>query len=199
MSNNFRCKRCGFPVTHFLADDGDPPHLGALVCEAFPSCRPTLRARVAAFHMKYGHPIASTPHVPDEAQVRFCLKLIAEEFFELLHAAGVGPGEMYSEDETAHDVVVAAIERLDTERINSPNPLVLPFNLPAFVDALGDLDYVIEGSRLVFGVDGEPIAAEIHRANMDKDPNGPDGKPVKPPGWKSPDIEGEIKKQGWKP
>lgn len=177
---------------------------------------PSRRARVIAFHMKYGHPVNTTPAVPSEEQVRFRLKLIAEEFFELLEAAGMIGG--------------AARDRVH-EYIDD----ALPFkglNLPEFIDALADLDHVIEGTRLVFGVDGEPIAAEVHRANMNKKalyectdcgnqkvvhPGGaeeeqcmgcgsddgehhyPPDKPVKPPGWKPPDIAGELKKQGWKP
>jgi predicted HAD superfamily Cof-like phosphohydrolase len=69
-------------------------------------------------------------------------------------------------------------------------------DLPDFVDALGDIDYVIEGTRSVFGVDGAPIAAEIHRANMSKEPNGW-GKPAKPANWTPPDIEWELRRQGW--
>ena len=43
---------------------------------------------------------------------------------------------------------------------------------------------------------------EVHRANMAK-AGGPrrheDGKLLKPVGWSPPDIEGELKKQGWSP
>ena len=71
--------------------------------------------------------------------------------------------------------------------------------LPEFIDATHDLDYVVEGTRLECGVDGAPIAAEVHRANMAK-AHGPmreDGKRLKPEGWTPPDIEGELVKQGW--
>jgi predicted HAD superfamily Cof-like phosphohydrolase len=63
---------------------------------------------------------------------------------------------------------------------------------------MADLDYVVEGTRLEFGIDGEPIAAEVHRANMAKTegPVAPDGKRLKPPGWTPPDIAGVLRKQG---
>ena len=70
-------------------------------------------------------------------------------------------------------------------------------NYPELFDGLGDLEYVTTGTRVECGIDGEPIAAEIHRSNMQKVPNGT-SEPGKPPGWKPPDIEGEMKKQGWK-
>lgn len=137
-----------------------------------------MRSQVAEFHLKFGHPVATTPHVPDAAAVRFRLALIAEEFVELLEAAHGG----------RLSIVRYALE-------NTCRTLPLNVDLPAFVDALGDLDYVIEGTRLVFGVDGDPIAAEIHRANMNKVANGTH-KPTKPIDWSPPDIEGELIKQG---
>ena len=47
----------------------------------------------------------------------------------------------------------------------------------------------------------DPVADEIQRTNMAKvgGPVREDGKRLKPPGWQPPDIEGELKKQGWQP
>lgn len=33
---------------------------------------------------------------------------------------------------------------------------------------------------------------------MAKDPNGPDGKPVKPLGWTAPDMVAVLRAQGWR-
>jgi predicted HAD superfamily Cof-like phosphohydrolase len=73
------------------------------------------------------------------------------------------------------------------------------FDLPAFADALADIDYVVEGARLEFGINGSPIADEVHRANMAKlgGPKRADGKHMKPEGWTPPDVAGELVKQGW--
>ncbi len=61
---------------------------------------------------------------------------------------------------------------------------------------------MVEGGRLVFGVDGEPIADEIQRSNMDKFRDGikrrADGKILKPEGWTAPDIKTILANQGWK-
>ena len=51
----------------------------------------------------------------------------------------------------------------------------IDINIEKFVDSLGDIDYVNEGARLEFGVNGEGIAAEIQAANMRKI-----GGPVRP-------------------
>jgi predicted HAD superfamily Cof-like phosphohydrolase len=71
-------------------------------------------------------------------------------------------------------------------------------DMPAFADACADIDYVVEGARIAFGIRGEPIADAVHDANMTK-LLGPivNGKKLKPAGWKAPDIEGLLREQGW--
>ncbi len=166
----------------------------------------SLARQVRAFHLKFGHPVATTPAVPEEAQVRFRLKLIAEEFFELVDAAlavadGADVGArlfVYPKDfKRAREEVAHLIENANVQ-----------VDLPEFADALADLDYVVEGTRAVFGIHGAPIAAEVHRANMDKDAvqvaeadsakRGERIKPVKPAGWRAPDVEGVLREQGWR-
>lgn len=151
------------------------------------------RKMVSAFHLKFNQPIADSPCVPDDKVVRLRLRLITEEFFELLSSC-VMPSL-----ENTHSVpggpLIAAWN--DIEHAISHHEISV--NLPEFVDALGDLDYVIEGTRLAFGVDGAPIAMEIQRANMSKEGGGEraDGKIQKPPGWTPPDIARELRLQGW--
>lgn len=148
-----------------------------------------LRYQVHEFHEAMGQPVLHTPQVPSEERVRLRLRLIAEEFFELLAASVVDHKDNIAD---AHDLVLRRI---------SPfySPSEIKVNLPEFIDALADLDYVIEGTRLEFGVDGWPIAQEVHRANMAKVGGAVDehGKITKPEGWEPPDIAGELRKQGW--
>ena len=74
-------------------------------------------------------------------------------------------------------------------------------DMPELADAIGDLKYVLEGTNLAFGIDGEPVWDAIQKANMAKVGGGVDahGKRMKPPGWTPPDIAGELRKQGWAP
>jgi len=142
-----------------------------------------LREQVHEFHVAMGAPNGTTPSVPPDERVWLRLSLISEEFFELLEAAGISPSTTDG---------MQALLRMAA-------PYGLSVDLPTFVDAMADLDYVVEGTRLEFGVDGAPIAAAVHAANMAK-AGGPvreDGKRLKPPGWTPPDIEGELRKQGW--
>jgi predicted HAD superfamily Cof-like phosphohydrolase len=157
----------------------------------------TIRAQVSEFHRVYEQPIGDKPAVPDEKTVRLRASLIAEEFVEMLEAM-FGPFAY-----NRYGVVTATIDDLK-HRIGTIIDLSpIKVDLPELADAWGDLDYVVEGSRLAFGVNGEPIAAEIQRSNLSK--LGADGKPVrredgkvlKGPNFTRPDIAGELRKQGW--
>lgn len=143
---------------------------------------------VEQFHRTMGIPVLETPQVPDEARVRLRLRLIAEEYFELLEACFAGTdGPNVFDDLRGQMFVAIEDEWLDVD-------------LPEFADACADLDYVVEGSRLEFGIDGRPIARVVHESNMLKRGSivREDGKILKPPGFKPPDIEGELRKQGWR-
>lgn len=71
-------------------------------------------------------------------------------------------------------------------------------------DALVDIMYVVLGAAISLGIDLEPIFCEVHRSNMTKVwPDGSvkrreDGKVMKPPTYRPPDIAFELRLQGWK-
>jgi predicted HAD superfamily Cof-like phosphohydrolase len=135
-----------------------------------------LREQVLEFHRAMGVPVRERPTRIPEDRVRLRLALIAEEFAEFCAAIG------------------RPIELPDFEATWNGG-----FDMAQVADALADLDYVIEGARLEFGIDGGPVADEVHRSNMAK-VNGPirsDGKRLKPEGWTPPDIAGVLKAQGW--
>jgi predicted HAD superfamily Cof-like phosphohydrolase len=159
--------------------------------------KPTLHEQVLAFHKRFGQSIGEKPHVPDEKTMRFRLSLIAEEFFELLEAAGFGEYEDASQGPPS-DVNYA---RALVMRSIQNGKFLLPLHLPDFVDALADLAYVMEGTAITMGVNMAPIAEEVQRANLSKvgGARREDGKALKPEGWKPPDIEGELRAQGWEP
>lgn len=73
-------------------------------------------------------------------------------------------------------------------------------DLVEMVDALADLLVVVYGAAVEMGVDLEPVFAEVHRSNMSKD-GGMDagGKILKGPGFRPPDILGELRRQGYDP
>jgi predicted HAD superfamily Cof-like phosphohydrolase len=67
-------------------------------------------------------------------------------------------------------------------------------DLVKMVDALADLLYVVYGSAVSLGVEIGPVFQEVHAANMAKvgGPVREDGKRLKPPGWRPPDVAGVI-------
>jgi predicted HAD superfamily Cof-like phosphohydrolase len=144
-----------------------------------------IRDQVTEFHRAFGVPVHETPRVPSDDRVRLRLRLIAEEFCELLDAAGLD------------DYTCGAVRNLLMNRLATP--MAKSADIVAVADAFTDIDYVVEGSRLEFGIDGEPIAAEVHRSNLAKvgATIREDGKILKPPTWTPPDIAGELRKQGW--
>jgi len=76
------------------------------------------------------------------------------------------------------------------------------------LDGLCDLLYVTFGSLVSAGVDADPYFEEVHSTNMKK--LGPDGQPLrredgkllKPPGWKPPDLAGifeDLRRESYPP
>lgn len=151
----------------------------------------TIRDQVLAFHRAGGIPVLESPQVPPDDCVRLRARLVAENFFELLDALfGNGsiarPGSPALMRARYQIACVIADATLDVDIV-------------ALADACADLDYVVEGTRLEFGIDGRPIAHAVHVSNMAKFGEGShvreDGKIMKPPGWKPPDIAGLIRQQ----
>lgn len=148
----------------------------------------TVHHQVIEFHKAFGQDIGDKPKVPSDDVVRLRVKLVAEEFVEMLEA-------VYGRTDALAKVMDAIADQMDEGRIR--------VNLPEYADALADLAYVIEGANLAFGIDGAAVLAEVHAANMRK--LGPDGKPIiradgkrqKPAGWVGPDIAACLKAQGW--
>jgi predicted HAD superfamily Cof-like phosphohydrolase len=155
-----------------------------------------LHRQLLEFHAAFGHPISSTPCVPPDEQVRLRGRLIIEEAIEALEAmfdtthppdARVGP-EAYRSVLEMHKVALLSLCAEAPVKVD----------LVKLADACGDEDYVVEGTRIAFGINGAPIADEIHRSNMAKLGGKKDahGKTHKPAGWTPPDIAGELHRQG---
>lgn len=81
------------------------------------------------------------------------------------------------------------------EEVKELEDAVASRDLVGIADALGDLEYVVNGMALGCGIDLPAVVREIHRSNMTK--LGQDGKPIwredgkvlKGPGYEEPDLE----------
>lgn len=150
----------------------------------------THQSLVRAFHEKFSIPVRDKPGVPSDERVRLRLRLIAEEFCELLTASlDVSQGR--------HDLAKVTLDftSLLTTIISNAKVNV---DLVEFVDALADLEYVIHGTSCEFGVDSGPVFAEVHRSNCTKHAQtDAQCKITKGPNYEPPDIAGCLRAQGW--
>lgn len=144
----------------------------------------SIQSQVAAFHLAMRVDCPARPTVPSADVVKLRARLIAEEFCETM--AALYPASNWGAIRT----------HLFAQFEGEPSP-----DMIGLADGLADLDYVVEGTRQAFGIDGEPIAAEVHRSNMAKlgGPKDAHGKIKKPDGWQPPDVAGELRAQGWRP
>lgn len=95
--------------------------------------------KVLEFTKTYGAYFAPLPSLPDQTTIDLRIKLVQEEWNELM----------------------SALDRKD---------------ITAVADALGDLEYVLNGFALACGINLDDIVTEIHWSNMTK--LGEDGKPI---------------------
>lgn len=146
---------------------------------------------VRAFHTKFGVPVRDKPGVPSDERVNLRLGLFIEEGLEKLEAASdlddaFTAGLFAQVDYWLHRLLKEGKRKVD---------------LPAFVDALADLEYVILGSGVELGVDLDPVFREVDRSNKTKSGGGvrEDGKLLKGPDYEPPRVLELLKAQGWEP
>lgn len=72
-------------------------------------------------------------------------------------------------------------------------------DLVGMADGIVDSLVVVIGTASCLGIEIGPLWDIIQENNMSKitGPIRADGKRLKPEGWKPPDVEGELKRQGW--
>lgn len=136
--------------------------------------------QVRAFHRLIGVVDQSSPSMPEASIQRLRLRLVLEEAFELVMAHVSRP-----ESEHVRGMLDATFDFIDCCDLEP--------DIVEIADALADIDYVVAGTRLQYGIDQESVAAEVHKSNMNKAPGGAvlrdnSGKVRKPPGWKPPDV-----------
>lgn len=149
--------------------------------------RNILRETVRAWSEKMGLPMPSKPTKPDVETVRLRARLIIEEAAELLEAMG-GQGAEFD-----HGLIAVQ------QAFVAPFPLA-PFRMQDALDGAIDLQWVIEGTLLAFGIDSGPALAEVARSNGTKTgAKDATGKITKGPAFEAPDLGAVLRLQGWTP
>ena len=128
--------------------------------------------KIVEFHEKIGSPLPIKPSLPTPGTIALRQKLVDEE---------------YAEVTAAFQEIIVAQEAGETPDVSQ------------LMHELADLLYVVYGAMWGFGVDPDPVFAEIHRANLSKagGPRRADGKLLKPPNWKPADVASVIKQMGY--
>ena len=150
---------------------------------------------VKEFQLKFGYKCRDKPSKDvSEEEIKFRMKLIAEEFCEILEAVY----GKYARVEHTTDSIMAAV--------GAWRPLpAQDINYAELADGIADTMYVLEGTNLTFGFPSAAVLEEVHRANMAKKyvaSAGDGGDPthtkthkvIKPPGWLPPDIAGVLRR-----
>lgn len=147
-----------------------------------------LYVQVREFRAMAGLPIGVTCKLPSEERLRANLRLVTEEYVEVLEACGLPP-----------ENAKALRDSLGMVCDSQTSPALV--DMPKLADGLGDLDFVNEGFRQEVGIPGKPVARAIAKANMSKRGGHvtAEGKFVKPPTWQPPDAEIEqvLRDHGW--
>jgi hypothetical protein len=132
-----------------------------------------------AYCRKYGLAMRTSPGKAEEPALRAQLQAIADQYVALLTAMFGGSFEILESESRE----IIQIDRLDK------------FDVTAVAAALGEIDYNVEVTRLLLGIDGAPVASEIHTANMRKVMTAR-GKPAKPSYWQPADVARALREQG---
>lgn len=143
-------------------------------------------------------PILPFPQVPPDERVRLRARLVIEEAIEFVEACfGIDPKKMSDGATERQWDLEIELDNIKGRLGVILEDLPVRLNLVAAADALADIAYVVEGSNLAFGIDGDAVLEEVHRTNMLKATGEvrADGKRLKPEGWTPPDVAGVLEKQ----
>lgn len=135
--------------------------------------------RVEAFMAKANQQVPGAPMMPDAETRKFRAKIILEETLETIEALGMK--------------VVARNFSFEIEESSQPPDLI------EIVDGCADIRVVTTGTLSACGVADESLMAEVDQNNLAKFGPGSyrreDGKWMKPPGHKPPDIARILSEQ----
>lgn len=120
---------------------------------------------VRDFMLAMEQEVPPSPRIPDRHVLALRVQLVAEEVNELF----------------------SAFERIRPD-LTEPEKLGI---LVDVADAVADINYVVNGTAVAFGIDGTQVFEIVHAANMRKasGPTSVEGKKLKPSGWVGPELE----------
>jgi predicted HAD superfamily Cof-like phosphohydrolase len=165
----------------------------------------SLFRRVFDFMLTYRQsgPEAQAPRVPSDHVVRQRLRWHLEETFELLRACLANEGDQVARSlASSVDGIASYHPPLDLFRVKLIELIrdaKIEVNLVEYADANADIRFISYGNDIAAGIYSPAVDQEVARSNDTKDlPLEQEGKVRKGPNYSPPDIEGVLRKQGWK-
>jgi predicted HAD superfamily Cof-like phosphohydrolase len=119
---------------------------------------------------------------------------VFDDVMEFQRAMDLAVGDFAKPDITRDQAMrVRLIEEEVTELIDA----LASGDLNGVADALADIQYVVNGAAIVWGINLDNVHAEVHRSNMTKRGGTlrEDGKLLKPEGYEPPQIERVLAEQ----
>ena len=155
------------------------------------SKRTAHQRRIEAFMRKAQQELPGSPTIPSEEILQLRARLILEEAVETIQALG------FTVALVAHGSGLLRPLGLDELSVEFPRKP----NLIGIADGCADLSVVTIGTLSACGIQDQKLLEEIDRSNLDKfGPGGhrrADGKWVKPPDHRPPDIGHVLREQGY--
>lgn len=161
---------------------------------------------VRKFMQRAGQETPDKPCIPSEEVRLLRAKLVLEEALEKIEALGVVVVS-YSADVSTCDGLTLDNFEFRTHRLEySPEEkkyVEVPCepDLVKIVDGCCDGAVISTGTLIACGVTDVGPQQLVDSSNLAKFSEGgyrrEDGKWMKPPNWKAPDLEGELRRQGW--
>jgi energy-coupling factor transport system permease protein len=155
--------------------------------------------QVREFHKAFNHPHSDKPTVMPTDMAIARTNWTAEELVEFLYATANNDTELFRK---MVDGLLTSIINTESKILQKGEPV--EDVLVAQADALTDVNYFVQGSFVLLGVDPQPLFDIVQDANMAKlweDGTAryreSDGKIIKPPHWEAPEpkLKAEIERQ----
>lgn len=156
-------------------------------------------ARIREFMLKAKQECPQVPTIPSADVRRLRAKLILEEALETIKALGV---TVWPSDECLVDQARTAGGKVELNEDSFELEVTGECDIAGVADGCADVSVVTIGTLIAFGIPDRRLLELVDNNNLAKFGPGhsirEDGKLVKPPGHKPPDVLGLLKQLGWK-
>lgn len=167
------------PVSGRVSDGGRAPtRLVTVSTDADP-----YTAMAREFHQRMGLVVRDAPSLGTPAEREERVRLMLEELLELAESLAV---DVYSDHPGPLHIGMLTVRTSPHGQADAEHAL----------RELADFQVTVSGTAAQFGLRLLAAVRAVHAANMQKTPQGPGCKPLKPAGWKPADVSRVLSESG---